>query len=90
MASLPTNDPMILEAIERAIEPYKHRLSPAALEIVRHEVATLLATQPYPSTLLRKLGPAPVVHESGVKATDASSEGAAAPVDELARRRGAR
>ena len=46
MASLPTNDPMILEAIERAIEPYKHRLSPAALEIVRHEVATLLATQP--------------------------------------------
>jgi hypothetical protein len=64
MATLPTNDPMILEAIERAIEPYKHRLSPAALDIV---------------------------HESGVKATDDGSEvGSAAPVDELARRRGAR
>lgn len=91
MATLPTNDPMILEAIERAIEPFKHRLSPAALDIVRQEVATLLATQPYPSALLRKLGPAPVVHESGVKPTDGSSEGAsAAPVDALARRRGAR
>ena len=82
---------MILEAIERAIEPFKHRLAPAALEIVRREVAALLATQPYPSALLRKLRPPPMVLESGVKPTEGNDAGpVAAPIDELARRRGAR
>ena len=91
MATLSTDDPMILEAIERAIEPFKHRLAPAALAIVRQEVAALLATQPYPTALLRKLRPAPVVLESGVKATEGNDDAStAAPVDELARRRGAR
>lgn len=91
MATLPTDDPMILEAIERAIEPFKHRLSPAALEIIRQEVAAQLATQPYPSALLRKLRPSPVVHESGVKTTEGNTEDSLAPpVDELARRRAAR
>jgi hypothetical protein len=91
MATLPTDDPMILEAIERALEPFKHRLAPAALAIVREEVAALLATQPYPSALLRKLRPLPIVHESGVQPTEGNSASSSAPpVDELARRRGAR
>ena len=90
MATLPIDDPKILEEIERAILPFKHRLSPENLAIVREQVAILLATQPYPAALLRKLRSAPA-QKSGVRPTEANGTGvtgASSPAAGQTRRRG--
>jgi hypothetical protein len=64
MAIQPPDDPLLLELIDRALAPYRALLPEQTLATMRAEMADAIATYPYPSALLRKLQPPPVVQES--------------------------
>jgi hypothetical protein len=76
-------DPALLEAVERALEPYKRAYPPEMVEHFRQEARMLLALSPYSAALVQQLQPAPVVQESGSLPTE---EGAARQSDPSLRR----
>lgn len=76
---LPEFNPTLVEMVERKLDAYRDRLSPAMLEHFREEALVLLSTHPYPAALLKQLTPPTVVQHSTTVPT-----GDAAPADESA------
>ncbi|KYF75953.1 hypothetical protein BE11_23800 [Sorangium cellulosum] len=57
-------DPVLVEAVERALAPYRGRLSPELVEHMREEALALMSAHPYPVALLQALQQRPPPDES--------------------------
>lgn len=77
-------DPILVESVEKALEPYRETLSPEMLEHFRTEALVLLTTHPYPAALLETLQPDPVLNPVQKESNVELKRGA---VPEAARRR---
>jgi hypothetical protein len=53
--TLPELDPILVETVDQALEPYKTKLSPEMLEHFREEALVLMSTHPYPAALVDAL-----------------------------------
>ncbi|AUX30771.1 MULTISPECIES: hypothetical protein [Sorangium] len=57
-------DPVLVEAVERALAPYRGKLSPELIEHMREEALALMSAHPYPVALLQSLQRRPPPDES--------------------------
>ncbi|KYF53395.1 hypothetical protein BE08_28240 [Sorangium cellulosum] len=57
-------DPVLVEAVERALAPYRGKLSPELIEHMREEALVLMSAHPYPVALLQTLQQRPPPDES--------------------------
>ncbi|WP_437899523.1 hypothetical protein [Sorangium sp. So ce124] len=57
-------DPVLVEAVERALAPYRGKLSPELIEHMRQEALALMSVHPYPVALLQALQQRPPPDES--------------------------
>jgi hypothetical protein len=64
-----TVDPLLLEAVELELEPFKAVFPPETVDHLRQEALGLLSSHPTPIALVRALRPPPVLQESGVVAS---------------------
>jgi hypothetical protein len=63
-------DPILLESIERSLEPHKRIFSPELIKILREEALIALATDSYSQDLVAKLRARRPVQESGPNPVD--------------------
>ncbi len=73
----PLEDPIIRAQVDRAVAPYREKLSAEAIEEMRNVLAVQLASHPVLSRMVQRVRPPPVVHRSD----DILKEGEAAPDD---------
>jgi hypothetical protein len=66
----PLDDPIVRAEVDRAVEPYRATLTPAALEEMRNVLAVQLVSHPVLSRMLQRLRPPPVVMQSEELPTD--------------------
>ncbi|XXX80204.1 hypothetical protein WMF30_15670 [Sorangium sp. So ce134] len=57
-------DPVLVEAVERALAPYRGKLSPELIEHMREEALALMSAHPYPVALLQSIQRRPPPDES--------------------------
>lgn len=63
-ATLREFDPVLVEVVERALAPYRGKLSPELIEHMREEALVLLSAHPYPVALLQSMQRRPPPDES--------------------------
>jgi hypothetical protein len=61
----------LVEAVERALAPYKARFSAETVDRMRREALVQLAAHPYPAALARALRAPPILQESAVVGPEA-------------------
>lgn len=76
-SDLLTVDPLLLEAVELELAPFKAIFPPETVDHLREEALGLLSSHPTPIALVRQLRPPPVMQESGV--VPSADEAPAAP-----------
>ncbi|KYF54276.1 hypothetical protein WME98_37680 [Sorangium sp. So ce296] len=57
-------DPVLVEVVERALAPYRGKLSPELIEHMREEALVQMSTHPYPAALLGSIQQRPPPDES--------------------------
>jgi hypothetical protein len=75
----PLDDPIVRAEVDRAVEPYRATLTPAALEEMRNVLAVQLVSHPVLSRMLQRLRPPPVVMQSEELPTDGTEDASKDP-----------
>ena len=72
-------DPILVETVERSLEPYKKALSPQLIDVLREEALVLLTHHPYPAALVQQIrvGDRPMLQHSTTQPKNDAAKGPA-------------